>query len=116
MAIPDELLKPIDEIKTPSNKILIMCLVIAVVSLFGINIILYRSGQEDKKDAIQEAKEQAKKSSMKSDYWEKMARIKDSLYDDCGGKRLEDARRSDNSVDKRGSLSDSIQKLINKIK
>lgn len=39
MAIPSELIKPIDEIKTPSNKILIICLILAIVFL-GTFIVL----------------------------------------------------------------------------
>lgn len=31
--IPEDLKKPIDEIKTPSNKILIICLILAIVFL-----------------------------------------------------------------------------------
>lgn len=34
--IPEELKKPIDEIKTPSNRILVICLILAIISLSSI--------------------------------------------------------------------------------
>jgi hypothetical protein len=35
MALPSQLEKPIDEIKTPSNRVLVISLIFAVISLVG---------------------------------------------------------------------------------
>ncbi len=39
MALPDELVKPIDEIKTPSNRVLVICLISTIVFIVPWGIV-----------------------------------------------------------------------------
>lgn len=108
MSLPQELVKPIDEIKTPSNKVLVIALFLAIIAL-------YVNSLYDKSQTTKEAKAQARIYEGELNYWKTIARVKDSLYDDCGNKRYEDAKNTNYAVEKRSKLNDSIQTLIKKI-
>lgn len=109
MALPKELTKPIDEIKTASNRVLVSCLILAVMSLFGLLIALYRIGNGYRSQGIAKATEE-------TIYWREAYRIKDSLYSDCSNKRAEDSKETKEGLKKRIENTIEIKKLVKESK
>lgn len=56
MSLPKELVEPIDEIKTPSNKILIIVLILSCISLTSVVAYVSRQQLSDKNKQITELK------------------------------------------------------------
>ena len=67
--LPRELKKPIDDLQSPSNKILIVCLILAIIFLVGVVIQILSSNT---KDCADNGLKQERKI-------EKQARVIDSL-------------------------------------
>lgn len=44
MSLPEELKEPIDEIKTPSNRVLVTCLILAIMALSTVIVWQYKYG------------------------------------------------------------------------
>lgn len=65
--IPPELKKPLDEIKTPSNRILLICLILAIVSLGTVIGYLWKGNDKNLKRELsqQEAENLALKDEVK---------------------------------------------------
>lgn len=109
MALPDALTKPIDEFKTAAVKVLVIVLLLGIIALWA--NLLY-----DKYTARNTAEDKAAIYKVELDYWKRIAAINDSLYNDCGDKRYNDATNSKESIKTRQLLNDTINKLVNKIK
>ena len=109
MALPDALIKPIDEFKTAAVKVLVIVLLLGIIALWA--NLLY-----DKYDNRKNAEDKAAIYKTELDYWKRIAAINDSLYNDCGDKRYNDAKDSKESIKTRQLLNDTINKLVNKIK
>lgn len=108
MAISNDLSKDINAIKDPHNRLLIRALAVAVATLFSGIMLLYRVGLGDKKSAVEEAKEQTKIYKAENDYLKieiiakgREIKVKDSLYNDCGTKRLSEAKETNKSISSR---------------
>lgn len=109
MKLPQELNKSIDEIKTASNRVLVTCLILAVMSLFGLLVALYRIGNGYRSQGVEKAIEETK-------YWREAYRIKDSLYSDCSNKRAEDTRETTEGLKRRIENNIEIKKLVKESK
>ena len=105
MSIPKELNVPIDEIKTASNRVLVICLILAVMSLFGLVIVLYRIGNGYRSNGILAAKEETL-------YWREQYRIKDSALSECGRESLDQANKRSGNADLRTEITENIKKKI----
>ena len=105
MSIPKELNGSIDEIKTASNRVLIICLILAVMSLFGLVIVLYRIGNGYRSAGVLAAKEE-------TIYWREQYRIKDSALSDCGRESLKQANKRSSNADLRTAITENIKKKI----
>lgn len=57
MALPEDLKRTIDEIKTPSNRLLVKCFIIAVTGLCSALIYIFKDG-DNSKDSIIKAKQE----------------------------------------------------------
>ena len=68
--LPRELKKPIDDLQSPSNKILIVCLILAIIFLAGVIIHILSSNTKDCAD----------KGLKQERAIEKQARVIDSLF------------------------------------
>ena len=109
MSLPNELKDPIDEIKTASNRVLVICLILAVMSLFGLLVALYKVGNGYRKQGIEAAAEE-------TIYWREAYRIKDSLYSDCSNKRAGDSKETKEGLDRRNEKTNEIKKLVKESK
>ena len=105
MPLPNELIKPIDEIKTASNRVLVICLILAVVSLSGLLIALYKIGNGYRSNGILAAKEETL-------YWREAYRIKDSALSECGRESLKQANKRSSNADLRTEITENIKKKI----
>ena len=105
MPLPNELIKPIDEIKTASNRVLVICLILAVVSLYGLLIALYKIGNGYRSNGILAAKEETL-------YWREAYRIKDSALSECGRESLKQANKRSSNADLRTEITENIKKKI----
>ena len=68
--LPRELKKPIDDLQSPSNKILVVCLILAIIFLAGVIIQILSSNTKDCAD----------KGLKQERAIEKQARVIDSLF------------------------------------
>lgn len=98
MSLPPELKEPIDDIKTPSNRVLVTCLILAVMALAGVVAWLYKNNNNDarywKADAI------------------KAHQIIDSLKDD----KVKTVTEENKRLKERDKWQDSIKsKIYNKL-
>lgn len=101
MSLPEELIKPIDEIKTASNKVLVICLILAIVFLAGRDFLK----SDSYKDTIRY--ERTQKMIFKED-----ARLKDSALNECGRELLRQAYKHQENANLRTEITENIKQKI----
>ena len=108
MTTLNPLLKAIGEVKNPLMRIILIAAVIIIT-------ILWRSDVNTKQRLIDSSKERLVEKDKDFIGLKIEKKISDSLYQDCGKQRYEDALQTRQSVDRREKLNDTIKKLVIKI-
>lgn len=102
MSLPEELKEQIDDIKTPSNRVLVTCLILAIMALSGWCIWLVKGSNTNCKDDVSFWKEKYEKKSSEAD----------SLMND----KIKTVTDENNRLKERDRWQDSIKsKIYNKL-
>lgn len=79
--IPSEVVKNIDEIKTPSNRVLVIVLILAIIALAGWGLALTKSNTANQKAALIEVKKEcAEQNKIRDEKISALERKLDSVF------------------------------------
>ena len=102
--LPEEVKKPLDDIKSPSNKILVTVLLLAVITLFGIFVAEIKAINAVKDQQIMELKKDLKECNERNALLAK----KDQERTDADNERLK------NKVEQKDSIINALKNAVKK--